>query len=234
MAYLTINNPCSTAPPPWYHSSALAVSASKTLRVQQDPNNPCSSNYTTTQWVPIPIVTNYVPIPCPGDIVSNPTIARSNAVNINGGRFGLTRIDKKTHQARMHKGLDILAQPNTTIYAAYGGRVTRVVSQYASDYYGGPASFGNLIEIQSTLPNGTVISMLYGHLNSPDASVFRGAIINQGQIIALSGRTGNAKKGYSPHVHIQVVVNGNKVDPEPFMATKFDSAGQSTGSPCAP
>ncbi|MDP9048453.1 MAG: hypothetical protein M3N14_09970 [Bacteroidota bacterium] len=56
MAYLTINNPCTTAPPPWYNSAGSSViKGSKTLRVQQDANNPCGSNYTTTQWVPIPV-----------------------------------------------------------------------------------------------------------------------------------------------------------------------------------
>ena len=71
MAYLTINNPCNTAPPPWFNaggSSALSVSASRILRVQ-DSGDPCGGNYSNTQWVPfvIPPVANVTP----QDIISS-------------------------------------------------------------------------------------------------------------------------------------------------------------------
>ena len=71
MAYLTINNPCNTAPPPWFNaggSSALSVSASRILRVQ-DSGNPCGGNYANTQWVPfvIPPTANATP----QDIISS-------------------------------------------------------------------------------------------------------------------------------------------------------------------
>lgn len=168
-------------------------------------------------------------VPCNGDVIKDPKIARSSATNVNGGRFGPTR-KNQDGSPKMHKGLDILAYPNTPIYAAFAGIVTRSVSIYPTNYYGSPASFGNLIEIESTV-NGQTIRMLYGHLNSV-AGLHVGSSVAQGQQIALSGRTGNAQKGFSPHVHVQVTLNGVKVNPENYLSTKFDSAGNSTGSPC--
>jgi len=168
-------------------------------------------------------------IPCPGDIIKNPKIARSSSSNINGGRFGPTR-KYPNGDPKYHKGLDIYALPNTPIYAAFSGTVTRVVSIYAPTFYGGPTSFGNYIEIESSLPNGAVIRMLYAHLNS--ASFGIGDFIQQGEQIGLSGRTGNANKGYSPHVHIQVSENGTKVNPENYISTKFSSTGVPLGTPC--
>ena len=167
--------------------------------------------------------------PCPGDIFKNMQIARSNAVNINGGRFGLTRVDKKTHLPRMHKGLDIYARPNTQVYAAFGGVVTRAVGGFASTYYGSASDFGNLVEIESTV-NGETFKTLYGHLNSVSVAVNQQ--VTQGQEIGSSGRTGNAQKGFSPHVHLQINKNGVKVNPENYIATHFNQNGTSTGVPC--
>lgn len=168
-------------------------------------------------------------VPCPGDVVKNPRIARSNPTNINGGRFGPTRRNQDG-SPKMHKGLDIYALPGTAIYAAYAGVVTRSVSSYAPTFYGGPTSFGNLVEIESTLPNGETIRTLYGHLNTTPLLV--GEYVQQGQEIGMSGRTGNAQKGYSPHVHVQITQNGQKKNPENYLSTKFDAAGTPIYIPC--
>lgn len=199
--------------------------------ITPDPSSPAtggSGSGTTTQPPPAPL-TN---IPCPGDVVKNPAIAKSSPTNINGGRFGQTRIDQETGNKKWHYGLDILAQPNTQLYAAYGGVVEIAVSDFPPTYYG-KRSFGNLIIIRSTLPDGSVIRILYGHLNSVDPAIrLSGATVRVGQPIGLSGRTGNAQKGYSPHVHVQIDKGGQKVDPENYIATKFTASGASTGSPC--
>lgn len=169
--------------------------------------------------------------PCRGDVLSNPTIAPSSSKNKNGGRFGPTRIDPKTGNPKMHKGIDLSANPNTPIYAAYGGTVIRSISTYPSTYYAAN-SFGNLIEVQTILPDGTRINILYGHLNSTNISV--GSIVQARQQIGLSGQTGNAQHVQYPHVHVQVRlgVGGQLVNPETYLATQFDSQGNSTGNPC--
>ncbi|WP_026750746.1 M23 family metallopeptidase [Sediminibacterium sp. C3] len=167
--------------------------------------------------------------PCPGDVILNPIIAKSNATNINGGRFGPTR-KYPNGQPKEHKGLDIYAKPNTPLYAIFSGVVTRSISIFQPQYYGSPTSFGNLVEIKSTLADGRVIKILYAHLNSTSLTV--DDIIDQGQQIGLSGKTGNAQNVISPHVHIQVTENGQKKNPENFISTKYNQFGYSTGSPC--
>lgn len=130
-------------------------------------------------------------IPCNGDVLADPKIAPSNMINKNGGRFGLTRIDANG-DAKKHYGIDLSAVPNTPIYAAFGGTVTRAKNSHLSDYYGSPKSFGNLVEIESTLPDGKTVKTIYAHLNS--TTVQYGNTIVAGDQIGLSGRTGNAQK----------------------------------------
>ena len=65
--------------------------------------------------------------------------------------------------------------------------------------------------------------MTYAHLNYIDIRLNNGTIINQGDLIGLSGLTGNAKKGFSPHVHIQIKVNGKSENPENVLYTKYDN-----------
>lgn len=168
-------------------------------------------------------------IPCPGDVILNPVIAKSNPTNINGGRFGPTR-KYPNGQPKEHKGLDIYAKPNTPLYAIFDGVVTRSISIFQPQYYGSPTSFGNLVEIKSTLPDGRIIKILYAHLNSTNLSV--NDIIVQGQQIGLSGKTGNAQNVISPHVHIQITENGQKKNPENYISTKYNQSGYSIGSPC--
>lgn len=169
--------------------------------------------------------------PCAGDIVKNPTIAPSNKTNIQGGRWGLTRRNEYG-KPKPHWGLDIYAIPNTPIYAAYSGTVTRVVANLPTTYKA-EKSFGNFVEITFNLSDGSTIVMLYGHLNSVDAALLgSNPHIEAGQLIGLSGRTGNAQDVPFPHVHIGMTKDGIKVNPEPYIATKFDSAGKPIGNPC--
>lgn len=166
--------------------------------------------------------------PCGGDALVNPTVALSSKNNKNGGRFGPTRTNPDG-SPKMHKGIDLSAVPNTPVYAAFGGEVVRYVSSYPPTYFAS-GSFGNLVEIRTTLSDGSTYTTLYGHLNSTSVSV--GSTVSAGDQIGVSGRTGNAQKVPFPHVHVQIRQNGVLVNPEPFLATKFDSQGNSTGRPC--
>jgi murein DD-endopeptidase MepM/ murein hydrolase activator NlpD len=183
------------------------------------------------QWPPTPPSSgsggsSEMKVPCPGDVINNPTIAPSSASNINGGRFGLTR-KYKSGEPKPHYGLDIYAVPNTPLYAIYSGVVTRIIANLPLDY---KFSWGNYIEIKTTKSNGDELTILYAHLNS--SSLKKDDVIKQGDLIALSGRTGNAFNVKYPHVHLEVRENGIIKDPENYISTKFNSAGVSYGNPC--
>lgn len=169
-------------------------------------------------------------LPCPGDVIYTPKIAPSSSKNINGGRWGDTR-QYPNGSPKSHKGLDINVEVNTPLYSMYAGKVIGIRNTFPVGKAGYKVnSLGNYVIVQTTLPNGEVIQIKYAHLNRVDVNV--NDIIAQKKQIGLSGRTGNAWKGYSPHVHIIVLKNGININPEPYSSTKFDATGTPINNPC--
>jgi murein DD-endopeptidase MepM/ murein hydrolase activator NlpD len=100
---------------------------------------------------------------------------------------------------RMHTGVDWAAPRGTPIIAAGDGEVIK-----AGWDKGG---YGNQTLIQH--PNGYVTS--YNHQSAIAKGVKEGAHVRQGQVIGWVGTTGQST---GPHLHYEVIVNGNKVDPQ--------------------
>ncbi|HEY6054763.1 MAG TPA: M23 family metallopeptidase, partial [Gaiellaceae bacterium] len=96
---------------------------------------------------------------------------------------------------RMHEGIDIAVPSGTPVHAAAGGTVI---------YAGWESGYGNFV----VLDHGGGIATAYGHNTSVAVAV--GQQVSQGQVIAYSGSTGHST---GPHVHFEVRVNGNAVDP---------------------
>ncbi|MBB6404394.1 M23 family metallopeptidase [Arthrobacter sp. AZCC_0090] len=95
-----------------------------------------------------------------------------------------------------HRGQDFVAQCGTQVHAAAAGKVT-----FAGWHpYGG----GNRIVVD----HGNGLETTYNHLSSFNVQV--GQTVNRGDVIALSGTTG-ASTGC--HLHFEVMVNGDVVDP---------------------
>ena len=63
-----------------------------------------------------------------------------------------------------------------------------------------------------TIDHGNGWSTLYAHASR--LLVSRGQRVAQGEKIALVGMTGNAT---GPHVHFEVINNGNKLNPEIYL-----------------
>lgn len=95
-----------------------------------------------------------------------------------------------------HRGTDIGRVGYTSpIYAAKSGTV--IVSQRSSSY-------GEYVVISHGSGNTT----LYGHMSTRKVSV--GQYVNQGDVIGITGSTGNST---GPHLHFEVVENGVRVNP---------------------
>lgn len=95
-----------------------------------------------------------------------------------------------------HKGTDIGRVGYTSsIYAAKAGTV--IVSQYSSSY-------GNYVVVSHGSGNTT----LYGHMSS--RKVETGQYVNQGDVLGITGSTGNST---GPHLHFEVTENGVRVNP---------------------
>ena len=100
--------------------------------------------------------------------------------------------------SRMHTGVDWSAPRGTPIIAAGNG----VVEKAGWDSGG----YGRQTLIRHA--NGYVSS--YNHQNAIAKGVTPGAKIKQGQVIGWVGTTGLST---GPHLHYEMIVNGNKVDP---------------------
>ena len=99
-----------------------------------------------------------------------------------------------------HKGVDIGGvYYNSKVLATKDGVV--ITSKYVSSY-------GNYVVISHGPGNTT----LYAHLSS--RSVKEGDKVKQGQVIGITGSSGISS---GPHLHYEIVENGERVDPKKYL-----------------
>jgi murein DD-endopeptidase MepM/ murein hydrolase activator NlpD len=102
------------------------------------------------------------------------------------------------HEA-VHKGVDIAGQSGSEVLSVATGVVTRA---------GIASGYGYLVEIN----HGNGYATRYGH--NQEVLVAVGDTVTRGQPIALMGSTGRST---GPHVHFEVLRNGQQVDPLSFI-----------------
>jgi murein DD-endopeptidase MepM/ murein hydrolase activator NlpD len=113
-------------------------------------------------------------------------------------KYGI-RKDPFNGRKRMHHGIDIAAQRGTNIYPLGRGEVI---------FAGRKSGYGNMVEIL----HGDAIISRYAHLKK--SLVKKGQIVNKRDVIALVGNTGRST---GPHLHLEIAINGETVDPEIFL-----------------
>ena len=111
----------------------------------------------------------------------------------------VTGVFGEVRPGHIHAGIDIAVPEGTPIRAADSGRVALM---------GWVGGYGNYTCIQHT----ATMSTCYGHQSSFGTS--NGASVSQGQVIGYSGNTGNST---GPHLHFEVRINGNPVDPMGYL-----------------
>ena len=111
-----------------------------------------------------------------------------------------TRTDPFRGGAARHQGIDLAAPIGTPIYATADGTISE-----AAWNSGG---YGNLIKCD----HGRGIETRYGHLSR--ILVSRGQRVTRGQLIGYMGSTGRST---GSHLHYEVRIDGNAVNPIPFM-----------------
>ena len=100
---------------------------------------------------------------------------------------------------RLHAGVDLAAPEGTPIHAADSGSVALAA------YTGG---YGNY----TCISHSGSLSTCYGHQSR--FAVSAGQSVSKGQVIGYVGNTGNS---YGAHLHFEVRVNGNPVDPMGYL-----------------
>lgn len=111
-------------------------------------------------------------------------------------RFGY-RIHPIFKTRKLHTGVDLAARTGTPIYASGDGIIS---------YYKWQSGYGNKVEIQHV--NG--YETAYGHMSRYVDGLAVGSRVRQGQIIGYVGSTGQST---GPHLHFEIKINGNLVDP---------------------
>jgi murein DD-endopeptidase MepM/ murein hydrolase activator NlpD len=111
-------------------------------------------------------------------------------------RFGY-RIHPIFKTRRLHTGVDLAARSGTPIYASGDGTIEWAKWQ---------SGYGNKIEIKHV--NG--YETAYGHMSRYADGIKPGVRVRQGQVIGYVGSTGQST---GPHLHFEILINGNLVDP---------------------
>ncbi len=124
--------------------------------------------------------------------------AKSNGfiVPLNRGTYKITSY---YGDGRNHKGIDLAAKTGVPIFAVADGVVT---------YSGYDSDFGYNVIIEHN--NG--IKTRYAHASA--LCVAKGARVSQGDMIAAVGNTGYST---GSHLHFEVIVNGVRVNPAPYI-----------------
>ncbi|MBN1798801.1 MAG: M23 family metallopeptidase [Spirochaetales bacterium] len=129
----------------------------------------------------------------PDDILVSSTFLPPG-IGIITSRYGVRRWNK------IHTGIDVAVGTGTNVHAYRAGTI-----KFAG---WNPWGYGNLVIID----HGNGIETYYAHNSVIKVEV--GDSVTKGQTIALSGNTGIST---GPHVHFEVRVNGQHINPLPFL-----------------
>ncbi|MBI3002491.1 MAG: M23 family metallopeptidase [candidate division NC10 bacterium] len=125
------------------------------------------------------------------------------------------RVSPFTGNRQMHEGIDVAGPRGTAIVATADGIVT---------FSGKLAGFGNAV----VLNHGFAFKSFYSHNDANRVRV--GQTVKRGQIIALLGNTGYST---GPHVHYEVLVNDQPVNPMRYIIDDGGSFAAAPGQPGA-
>jgi murein DD-endopeptidase MepM/ murein hydrolase activator NlpD len=109
------------------------------------------------------------------------------------------RNDPFTGRPAVHKGVDFAGDEGDPVYATAGGIVT-----WAGERFG----YGLMVEIE----HADGYRSRYGHAKSVNTEI--GSLVSKGQQIATLGNTGRST---GPHVHYEVLKDGQQIDPMLFV-----------------
>lgn len=120
--------------------------------------------------------------------------------------FGL-RIHPVYKVKKMHNGIDFAASIGTPIYATADGEVSKLDVRFSG--------YGKMIEID----HGFGYRTRYAHMH--DFAVKRGQHVKRGDLIGYVGNTGLST---APHLHYEVFINDQRVDPVHYFFNDLTAA----------
>lgn len=150
------------------------------------------------------VITNVIDEVVTIGVAPNKVTAAQNAAVSSAGFIcpltkGKFQISAYYGDGRNHKGIDLAANKGVAIFAAASGTV---VSS------GWDGNYGYSIVID----HGNGLKTRYAHASA--LYVAKGTTVSQGEMIAGVGSTGYSTGN---HLHFEVIVNGNRVNPAPYI-----------------
>ena len=131
------------------------------------------------------------------------------------------RIHPTSGQKHFHKGVDLGGPSGTSIIAAKSGIVSEVETSCTVGSSSCGGGYGNKVVIKHADGNSTV----YAHLASVTVTV--GESVGQGQVLGIIGTTGDST---GIHLHFEVHVNDNPVDPLAYISATEPRKASAAGS----
>jgi 4-aminobutyrate aminotransferase-like enzyme/Ser/Thr protein kinase RdoA (MazF antagonist) len=111
---------------------------------------------------------------------------------------GVSPVDERR---TVHLGIDLFAEPGTSIAAPFEG----TVHAFANNK--GELDYGPVVILRHQIDDGTEFFTLYGHLSREYLSILQlGQRVERGQIFARLGTTAE-NGGWSPHLHFQIILD---------------------------
>ena len=129
--------------------------------------------------------------------VAIPSRMPVNNVALTSG-YGM-RVHPVLGGRRAHKGVDLAAPTGTPIYATADGTVGK------AEWF---SSYGLYVQLE----HGASLQTRYGHMSR--LNVFAGQQVRKGDLIGYVGSTGRST---GPHLHYEVRIGGQAVNPIPYM-----------------
>jgi murein DD-endopeptidase MepM/ murein hydrolase activator NlpD len=115
-------------------------------------------------------------------------------------RYGKEFKNPATNKVTVHNGIDIKADEGVEVMATADGVILKTEAH---------EGYGNLVIID----HGEGFQSLYAHLRSFNTE--KGKTVKKGEIIGFVGNTGYST---APHLHFEIRLNDEKVDPEKYIS----------------
>lgn len=132
-------------------------------------------------------------------------IANKQLIALSSG-FGM-RIHPIYKVKKMHTGIDFAASIGTPVYATADGTVSKVDVKFSG--------YGKMVEID----HGFGYRTRYAHMH--DFAVKKGQHVKRGDLIGYVGNTGLST---APHLHYEVFINDQRVDPVHYFFNDLTAA----------
>ncbi len=204
------------ASPALANSSAAAADVTAPIRAQQNDNQSAlgtpDADFRSlfNNWQALD---NGGPVATSDAKVSIPSRMPVEGIRLTSG-YGM-RNHPVLGGRRRHSGVDLAGPVGTPIYATADGVISK------ADWFGG---YGLYIQIE----HGGEMQTRYGHMSRLNVAPFQR--VRKGEIIGYMGSTGRST---GSHLHYEVRIAGEAVNPIPYMQAGDFQLAEATESPVA-